>query len=444
MGYSQREIEQFIGEEDVKFIRLAFSDVRGNQKNISVMPGELERAFHYGIAFDASSVDGFGGEVRSDLFLHPDLSTLSILPWRPDHGRVVRMYCDIKKPDGTPSEADTRRLLKDTVRQAEASGLEFRFGSEMEFYLFMLDQDGRRGEIPHDEAGYMDISPEDKGENVRREICLTLEQMGIVPESSHHEAGPGQNEIDFRCSDPVSAADNAVTFRSVVSTIAARNGLYADFSPKPMRNCPGNGMHINISVRRRGTGEEIRGAEAQMIAGIMEQISGMTVFLNRTEASYDRLGCCKAPEYISWSPENRSGLIRVPAAFGEHRRVELRSPDPLCNPYLCYALIIRAAQYGIERGLVPAPPVDMNFSELSGDSRNSQDSLDSQDLLDSRNSLDSMNSLDSRDSLDSRNSRERFKRLPRNLREARSAALASEFNAEYVPKNIIDFYCSEA
>lgn len=213
MGYSQREIEQFIGEEDVKFIRLAFSDVRGNQKNISVMPGELERAFHYGIAFDASSVDGFGGEVRSDLFLHPDLSTLSILPWRPDHGRVVRMYCDIKKPDGTPSEADTRRLLKDTVRQAEASGLEFRFGSEMEFYLLMLDQDGRRGEIPHDEAGYMDISPEDKGENVRREICLTLEQMGIVPESSHHEAGPGQNEIDFRCSDPVSAADNAVTFR---------------------------------------------------------------------------------------------------------------------------------------------------------------------------------------------------------------------------------------
>ena len=158
----------------------------------------------------------------------------------------------------------------------------------------------------------------------------------------------------------------------------------------------------------------------------MEQISGMTVFLNRTEASYDRLGCCKAPEYISWSPENRSGLIRVPAAFGEHRRVELRSPDPLCNPYLCYALIIRAAQYGIERGLVPAPPADMNFSELSGDSRNSQDSLDSQDLLDSRNS------------------RERFKRLPRNLREARSAALASEFIAEYVPKNIIDFYCSEA
>lgn len=314
MGYSQREIMQFIGEEDVKFIRLAFCDVYGNQKNISVMPDELERAFRYGIAFDASSVAGFGNGARSDMFLHPDLSTVSILPWRPEHGRVVRMYCDIKHPDGTPAEADTRAFLKETVRQAEASGLEFRFGSEMEFYLFMLDQDGRRTAAPYDEAGYMDISPEDKGENVRREICLTLEQMGIKPESSHHEEGPGQNEIDFRYSDPVSAADNTVTFRSVVSTIAARNGLYADFSPKPIRGCPGNGMHINISVHQYGTREDIRGAESQMIAGIMEQISGMTVFLNRTEASYDRLGCCKAPKYISWSSENRSQLIRIPAA----------------------------------------------------------------------------------------------------------------------------------
>ncbi len=406
MGYSQSEIVQFIGEEDVKFIRLAFSDVYGNQKNISVMPGELERAFHYGIAFDASSVDGFGGEARSDLFLHPDLSTLSILPWRPEHGRVVRMYCDIKQPDGTPSPADTRFLLKETVRQAKASGLEFRFGSEMEFYLFMPDKEGRRTEIPHDEAGYMDISPEDRGENVRREICLTLEQMGIVPESSHHEEGPGQNEIDFRFSDPVSAADNAVTFRSVVAAIAARNGLFADFSPKPIHGFPGNGMHINISVRKRGSGEDIRGAEAQMIAGILEQISGMTVFLNRTETSYDRLGCCKAPKYVSWSPENRSQLIRIPAAFGEYRRVELRSPDPLCNPYLCFTLVIRAAQYGIEKGLIPPSPVEMNLSDMS------------------------------------ENVREGFKRLPRNLQEARDAALKSDFIAEYVPKNIIDFYCS--
>ena len=407
MGYSQREIMQFIGEEDVKFIRLAFCDVYGNQKNISVMPDELERAFRYGIAFDASSVAGIGNGARSDMFLHPDLSTVSILPWRPEHGRVVRMYCDIKHPDGTPAEADTRAFLKETVRQAEASGLEFRFGSEMEFYLFMLDQDGRRTAAPYDEAGYMDISPEDKGENVRREICLTLEQMGIKPESSHHEEGPGQNEIDFRYADPVAAADNTVTFRSVVSTIAARNGLYADFSPKPIRGCPGNGMHINISVHQYGTREDIRGAESQMIAGIMEQISGMTVFLNRTEASYDRLGCCKAPKYISWSSENRSQLIRIPAASEEYRRVELRSPDPLCNPYLCFALVIRAAQYGIENDLIPPDPADINLFEAAGDVQSG------------------------------------FRRLPANLPEARKTALESKFISEYIPKNIIDFYCSK-
>ena len=400
MGYSQREIEQFIGEEDVKFIRLAFSDVRGNQKNISVMPGELERAFHYGIAFDASSVDGFGGEVRSDLFLHPDLSTLSILPWRPDHGRVVRMYCDIKKPDGMPSEADTRRLLKDTVRQAEASGLEFRFGSEMEFYLFMLDQDGRRGEIPHDEAGYMDISPEDKGENVRREICLTLEQMGIVPESSHHEAGPGQNEIDFRYSFPLTAADDAVTFKSVVKTVAARNGLYADFSPKPLEGKPGSGMHINISVK--GGDENLL---PYVISGILDKISEMTVFLNPSEQSFKRFGSQKAPFYVTWSSENRSQLIRIPAAFGEYVRAELRSPDPGANPYIAYTLLIYAGLMGVkERKMLP-PPADINLYNAS------EEQL------------------------------KMYNTLPRTLSESRDAALKSEFISNYLPDTLIKSYC---
>ena len=198
MEYSKNEVMQYVTEEDVKFIRMAFCDIYGRQKNVSVMPQELNRAFEYGIAIDASAIAGFGGEIRSDLLLHPDPSTLSVLPWRPDHGRVVRMFCDITYPDGTPFEADCRSILKRTVADAEKEGIDFFFGAEMEFYLFKRDDEGEPTKIPYDHAGYMDIAPEDKGENVRREICLDLELMGIKPESSHHEEGPGQNEIDFR------------------------------------------------------------------------------------------------------------------------------------------------------------------------------------------------------------------------------------------------------
>lgn len=354
--YSSDEIMQYIEEEDVKFIRLAFCDVYGRQKNISVMPGEMERAFKYGIAIDASAIAGFGGEVHSDLFLHPDPSTLSVLPWRPEHGRVVRMYCSVSYPDGRPFECDTRRILQDAVKKAENAGMKFRFGSEMEFYLFKRDENGEPTGIPYDNAGYMDIAPEDKGENVRREICLTLERMGIRPESSHHEEGPGQNEIDFRYSDPVCAADNAVTFKAVVNTVAARSGLYADFSPKPIEDKAGNGMHINISAKR---GEDT--VLPSVIAGILEHISDMTLFLNRTEASYMRFGKNKAPKYISWSGENRSQLIRIPAACGEYKRAELRSPDPMCNPYLAFALIIYAAIDGIDRDAELPMAADVNM-----------------------------------------------------------------------------------
>ena len=200
MEYSKNEVMQYVTEEDVKFIRMAFCDIYGRQKNVSVMPQELNRAFEYGIAIDASAIAGFGGEIRSDLLLHPDPSTLSVLPWRPDHGRVVRMFCDITHPDGTPFEADCRSILKRTVEDDEKEGIDFFYGAEMEFYLFKRDDEGEPTKIPYDHAGYMDIAPEDKGENVRREICLDLELMGIKPESSHHEEGPGQNEIDFRYS----------------------------------------------------------------------------------------------------------------------------------------------------------------------------------------------------------------------------------------------------
>ena len=268
MKYTPQEVIQFIQEEDVKFIRLAFCDCFGRPKNISVMPHELERAFKYGIAIDASAIAGFGDEVNSDLFLHPDASTIALLPWRPEHGSVVRMFCSITHPDGTPFAHDTRGILKQAVADAAKAGYAFSFGSELEFYLFRLDENGEVTDVPYDQATYMDVAPEDRCENVRREICLTLERMGIQPESSHHEEGPGQNEVDFRYSDPLSAADNAVTFLTVVKTIAARNGLYADFSPRPLEGRPGSGFHINMSVQG--------GAEALMhraMGGILDKIT---------------------------------------------------------------------------------------------------------------------------------------------------------------------------
>lgn len=357
MSYSVEEVIQYIKEEDVKFIRLAFCDVYGNQKNISIMPKELEHAFEYGIAIDGSAISGFGGEVRSDLFLFPDPATISVLPWRPEHGKVVRMFCNIKYPNGKTFEADTRSVLKKAVSEAQAAGLSFAFGSEIEFYLFKTDEEGEPTDTPYDKAGYMDIAPEDKGENVRREICLTLERMGIRPETSHHEEGPGQNEIDFRYSDPITAADNAVTFCSVVRTIAARNGLYADLSPKPIANKPGNGFHINFSIKSSDGEDNLN----KSIAGILKHINDITVFLNPTEKSYDRLGNNKAPKYISWSSQNRSQLIRIPASPENNKRAELRSPDPSANPYLAFALLIYACMDGIKNNLPIPDAADINL-----------------------------------------------------------------------------------
>ena len=357
MKYSPQEIMKYVREEDVKFIRLAFCDIYGKQKNISIMPSELSRAFEYGIAIDASAIDGFGDEARSDLLLHPDPETLAVLPWRPEQGRVIRLFCDITYPDGKTFECDTRSFLKKAIADAKKEGISFAFGAEMEFYLFNLDENGKPTRIPYDHAGYMDIAPDDRGENVRREICLTLEQMGIRPESSHHEQGPGQNEIDFRYSDALSAADNAMTFQTVVKTVADRNGLYADFSPKPLAGQPGSGLHINMSAQSV-SGEDIL---PYLIAGTLEKVSDMTVFLNPSEKSYERFGSSKAPKYISWSTENRSQLVRVPAAVGEFRRAELRSPDPTANPYLAFALLIYAGLYGIKNRRMPPESVDINL-----------------------------------------------------------------------------------
>lgn len=400
MKYSVEEVMQYVLEEDVKFIRLAFCDIYGKQKNISIMPSELSRAFANGIAFDASAIRGFGDETHSDLLLHPDPSTLSVLPWRPEQGRVVRMYCNITYPNGKSFECDTRSILQQAIDDARAAGVTFDFGPELEFYLFKLDELGNKTDLPYDEAGYMDIAPEDKGENIRREICLMLEQMGLCPESSHHEEGPGQNEIDFRYSDALTAADNTQTFETAVKTIAGRNGLWADFSPKPLKNKPGNGFHINISA----TGDGKQNLLPSIMAGFLLFIRDMTVFLNPREDSYLRFGASKAPAYVSWSAENRSQLLRVPAAIYEHQRVELRSPDPCANPYLAFALLIYAGLYGIEHRLTPPPAADINLFKADDETL------------------------------------KQFDKLPSSLDEAIAVMKNSRFIAEHLPRQIIELY----
>lgn len=343
MNFNYDDVLEYIEQEDVKFIRLAFCDIHGNLKNISILPDEVKRAFTTGISFDASAIKGFETAEKSDLFLFPVPSTLTVLPWRPSQGKVVRMFCNIKYPDGTPFNTDCRYILENAVNYAKDNGFSIYFGTEFEFYLFKTDENGNPTKIPFDNAGYFDVAPEDKGENVRREICLTLLEMGMKPECSHHEEGPGQNEIDFKYSDAMTAADNAINFITVVKAAALSNGLFADFSPKPIKDCSGNGLHINMSLKS-ADGKDYTD---HFIAGIMAHIKEMTAFLNPTENSYKRLGEKKAPKYITWSKENRSQLIRIPAATGEYERIELRSPDPTANPYITFALLIYAGLDGI-------------------------------------------------------------------------------------------------
>ena len=397
---SYEDILRFVEEENVKFIRLAFFDVYGVQKNIAVMPDELKRAFTEGVSIDASSVDGFDAEVRSDLFLRPDPTTMAIVPWRPIDGRVARMFCDIEYPDGTPFDKDARRNLRLTVEKAAKEGIHVNFGTEMEFYIFQMDENGQRTMIPQDTAGYMDIAPEDHGENIRRDISFALVDMGIHPEASHHEMGPGQNEVDFRYADPMTAADNASTFKWVVRSVAISDGLWADFSPKPIADKPGNGMHINMSVES----DDGKDYTESFMAGILEHVEEMTLFLNPVEASYHRLGDMKAPRYISWSEQNRSQLIRIPATHSKLKRIELRSPDAMTNPYLAFDLLIQAGLDGIHRNLKPMKPLDVNLYKAD---RSITDTL---------------------------------RRIPDSFDEAVNAARQSDFIRQAVPEGYIEEY----
>ncbi len=384
MNASAKEILQYVQEEDVKFVRLAFCDVFGKQKNISILSGELERAFAQGVMIDASAIRGFGGENVPELPLRlsPDPTTIAVLPWRPDHGRVVRMFCRITYADGRPLEADTRTLLQNVQADARQAGITFTFGSESEFYLLETDERGNPTDRPFDQAGYMDIAPADKGENMRREICLTLEQMGIQPERSHHQAGPGQNEIDFRYASPLQTADHTVTFRSVVRTAAARNGLYADFSPKPLADQAGNSFRIRMAAQQDGREDVLPFA----VAGILEQLPAMSAFLNPTEGSYQRL-----------EQEKKAPLLRMPALGTQVRYASLCSPDSCANPYVAFALLMRAGLCGARaRWAVEA---------------------------------DALQGL--------------YDRLPPTLSEAQRMAMQSPFIRECLPQTVIDAYCGK-
>ena len=343
MEYSMDEVLKYIEEEDAKFIRLSFRDAFGVQKNISVMPGEVRKAFLHGIPVNARAIAGFEDCPHAVLYLKPDSSTLTVLPWRPDSGRVLRMFCDVVTPDGVEYRGDTRTILKKAVEKARDAGVEFRFSPETEFYLFRKDEEGNPTKIPYDSGGYMDIFPADRCENIRREIDLTIERMGLTPERSHHERGPGQNEIDFHYGKPLKAADQMITFKMVVNTVADRYGLVADFSPVPLPGYPGNGYHINIYA----TDREGNDVATYAAAGILDRIREITLFLNPTDASYARLGNNAAPDRVNWGSADDCELMYIEEYMGKIR-AELRSPDASSNPYLVYALLIYAGLEGIQ------------------------------------------------------------------------------------------------
>ena len=349
-----QEVLGFFEENDVKFIRLAFLDLFGRLKNVAIQPDLLAQAFETGVPFDATANDGFASGTEGDLLIRPDPNTLCILPWRPQASRVCRLLCDVLTADGKPYAADPRAILRQATEAAERKGLTVRIGSECEFYFFEADEQGNITTRPQDQAGYLDVSPLDRGEDVRREISLTLASMNIQPESSHHERGPGQNEIDFHRADPMTSADHQVAFHNAVRTIAAHYGLRASFMPKPLTDEVGNAFHINLSFYRdrnnlfRMENGALTAEAASAMAGVLNRLPDMTLFLNPIPNSYDRLTDEDSPNRVCWSTARGRSAVKLPLPQNRFARMQVASPDPTCNPYLAYALVIRAALEGIE------------------------------------------------------------------------------------------------
>ena len=354
MIYSENEILQYIEENDVKFVKLTFCDLRGRLKNISILSSELAVTFERGLRIAAKKIAGFEAAKGRDLFLFPDAQTMTVLPWRPQQGRVIRMFCYIRYKDGSPFEGDSRYFLKKAMKAAISAGYCFRFGTSCEFTLFLKDENGLPTKTPHDYAGYCDTAPDDKGENIRRDVCLTLEQMGIQPVSSRHESGCGQHEIDFNSSSALKAADTFLSFKSAVKSVAETHGVHASFMPKPVKDDCGNGMHMSFTVFPDSDFLEEHTSECGDIvksaaAGVMQHIREFTMFTNSTVNSYSRLGEFTAPRDIIWSDEEGSQLIRM-SPDSDDVSVELRAADCVCDPYFVLGLMIYSAMEGIASG----------------------------------------------------------------------------------------------
>lgn len=374
MAYTKEDILRMIEEEDVRFIRMQFVDVFGQLKNVAITAEQLGRALNDQIMIDGSAIEGFVRVNESDQYLRPDLNTFAIYPWRPSRGRVARMMCDVHDPSGAPFVGDPRAVLRRVEAKAASMGLTINVGPECEFFLFKTDDQGRPTVEPSDSAGYFDLSPLDQGEATRREICLALEEMGFEIECSHHETAPGQHEIDFKYAEVMNAADNILTFKLAVKTIAQRNGLHATFMPKPLSQVSGSGMHVNMSLFRNGKNiffdpDGVHGLSREaysFIAGVLTHVKGMCAITNPLVNSYKRLvPGYEAPCYVTWSSCNRSSLIRIPAARGQETRVELRSPDPTANPYLCMAVLLAAGLDGLEHEMTPPTETTENLYAMS-------------------------------------------------------------------------------
>src|SRR5579875_2381288 len=377
--YTREDIQRMAKEENVKFIRLQFTDILGTIKNVEIPISQLEKALDNKMMFDGSSIEGFVRIEESDMYLYPDLNTWVIFPWTAEKGKVARLICDIYNSDGTPFSGDPRNNLKRVLEEMKALGFtDFNLGPEPEFFLFKLDQKGEPTLELNDQGGYFDLAPTDLGENCRRDIVLELEEMGFEIEASHHEVAPGQHEIDFKYADALTACDNIQTFKLVVKTIARKHGLHATFMPKPLFGVNGSGMHCNLSLFKNGqnaffepTGDlQLSDTARHFIAGVLKHAPSFTAVTNPTVNSYKRLvPGYEAPCYVAWSARNRSPLIRIPASRGLSTRIEVRSVDPAANPYLAMAVLLKAGLDGVKNKLTPPAPVDRNIYVMSKEER---------------------------------------------------------------------------
>lgn len=376
--YEKSDILRIAREEEIEFIYLQFTDIFGVMKNVAITIEQLEKALDNEIMFDGSSIDGFVRIEESDMYLRPDLNTFIIYPWRGSYGKVARLICDVYNSDGTPFKGDPRHVLRSVCKEAEEMGYKMYVGPECEFFLFETDEKGNPTLVTQDDAGYFDLAPVDLGENARRDMVTTLKKMGFEVEASHHECAPGQHEIDFKYDEALYAADKIMTFKAVVRMVAKNHGLHATFMPKPVFGIAGSGMHVNQSLFKDGKNAfydedgklGLSDAAYSYMAGLLTHAKAICAVTNPTVNSYKRLvSGYEAPVYIAWSGKNRSPLVRVPAKRGNSTRVELRSPDPSCNPYLALAVVLKAGLDGIKKGLTPPSATDRNIYEMSCDER---------------------------------------------------------------------------